>query len=150
MELRTSADVSWAAVGGGSVNVNAKWRFANGQISHQCMFSGNVIVSEIYGHMFGTNEAFTSIIYPIKTDLSILSTGTRVSLGRGNRVILENPTTKQRYIAEFTEDGLQQNQYGGAHVWKVVGSYHKLYTGKCLGGKMTITNYVLTSNHTFE
>lgn len=150
IELRTSADVSWASVGGGSVNVASRWQFGNGQISHQCMFTGNVIVSEIYNHMFGANEAFTSIIYPIKADLSVLATGTRVSLGRGNRVILENPTTKQRYIAEYTQDGVQQNQYGGAHVWKVVGSYHKLYAGKCLGGKMTITNYTLTSNHTFE
>lgn len=147
LKLKTSAHVSWAAFGGGYVDVSSQWRFGIGGISHECMFSGDIWVSEIYGHMFGTNESFTHIIYPKNIDLTLSSDGSRNILGVTNKYIMENPRTLQRYTGEFTTYNNIQNQYGGLHVWKVVGSYLKAYYGLCLGGKMHITNTVLTSNH---
>lgn len=150
LELRTSADISWGAFGGGAVHVEAKWKFANGSISYEGLFSGNIVVSEIYGSMFGANEGLSRIVYPMLVDLTTIGDGDRVSLGRTNKVIYENPTTKQRFIAEFAVDGLLQNQFGGFELWKVVGSYNKGYQAKVHGGKMTITNFAYTTNNTFE
>lgn len=150
VELKTSAAVSWESVGGGHIQIDASWRFAAGSISHIAQLTGNVIASEMYTHMFGCNEAFTEIVYPSRVDLSGLASGTRVPLGRTNRVTLRNPTTGQQIVNEMTLYNREQNQYGGAHVWKVAGSYHKLYYGPCLGGKMAITDMAMVSTHTFE
>lgn len=150
IELSTSAAVSWAAFGGGYVTIAARWRIGQGGVSHEAQLTGDVTVGELYTHMFGHPESFTESVYPLKIDLAPLVSGTRRSLGRTNRTVVRNPATGQRISSEMTMFEREQNQYGGAHLWHVVGSYNKLYYGPCLGGKMRITDIGLVSNYRFS
>lgn len=150
LKLVNSADVSWAAFGGGSIHIDATWYPSAGGVSHSAQISGDVVVKEIYNHMFGCPESFTDVVTPVRIDLTAVADGSRNTLGRTSQVIMRNPTTGQRIIADMTLYDREQNQYGGTHVWKVIGSYLKMYYGRCLGGKMRITNLALVSNYIFE
>ncbi|MNM96860.1 hypothetical protein D3C81_1093520 [compost metagenome] len=150
IELANSATVSWGALGGGTVNIAARWRVGQGGVSHEAQLTGDLYVTELYTHMFGNPESFTDIVYPIRLDLLPLASGQRRSLGRTSRTVLRNPTTGQRISSEMTLYNREQNQYGGTHVWHVLGSYNKLYYGPCLGGKMRITDIGLVSNYRFD
>ncbi|MNU38972.1 hypothetical protein D3C71_276560 [compost metagenome] len=150
LKLVNSADVSWAAFGGGSIHIDATWYPSAGGVSHSAQISGDVVVKEIYSHMFGCPESFTDVVSPVRIDLAAAADGSRNTLGRTSQVIMRNPATGQRIIADMTLYDREQNQYGGTHVWKVIGSYLKMYYGRCLGGKMRITNLAIVSNYLFE
>jgi hypothetical protein len=73
-----------------------------------------------------------------------------VPLGRTAKVIQTNTSTGQRIISRFSLYNREQSKYGGAWVWKVVGSYHKIYYGPCLSGRMAADGIGLTSVIEFE
>ncbi|WP_339500226.1 hypothetical protein [Pseudomonas silesiensis] len=150
LKLVTSADVSWAAFGGGSIHIDATWHPSAGGVSHSAQISGDVIAKEIYSHMFGCPESFTEVVSPVRIDLAAAADGSRSTLGRSSQVVMRNPSTGQKITADLTLYNREQNQYGGIHIWKVVGYYLKMYYGWCLGGKMRITNLGLVSNYLFE
>jgi hypothetical protein len=151
IELHTSADVDWGSVNGGSVSITAKWEFGLGTVNHTARYKGNNLeVRELYAHMFGTHQSFSEIIYPDYVNLATKPDNSRNNVGRTNKIVLRNPTTGQTYTGELTLYEREQNRYGGVHVWKKVGQYHKVYYGPVLGGRYKLEDFTCSSVDSFD
>lgn len=144
-----SCDVSWGAFGGGQISIKATYTPKYEGLSHVAQIVGDVTVGEVYTHMFGTPGSFTEVTSPAQIDLTASADNSRNPVGRTNSVSVRNPTTGQEIRASLTLYEREQNQYGGLHFWKVIGSYNKMYYGPCLGGRMRITNLSLHSDYSF-
>lgn len=146
---RNKADISWGAFGGGSVTIRANWIPQFGGVTHAARLSGNLVVNELYTHMFGAPESFTEAVEPRYVDFTGVSNGVRTPVGRTTNVMMRNPTTGQEIRSHMSIYEREQNRYGGVHLWKVVGSYIKQYGAIALNGKMTITDTSLVSGFSF-
>jgi hypothetical protein len=147
---KNKADISWAAFGGGAITIRADWIPKFGGVSHAARVTGNVLVNELYTHMFGTPESFTECVEPRYVDFTGISNGVRTPVGRTTNVTMRNPTTGQEIRSHLSIYEREQNRYGGVHIWKVIGSYLKQYGAISLNGKMLITDLSLVSGFSFR
>ena len=146
---KNKANISWAAFGGGSVTIRADWVPRFGGVSHAARLSGNLVVNELYTHMFGSPESFTEVVEPRYVDFTGVSNGVRTPVGRTTNVTMRNPTTGQEIRSHMSIYEREQNRYGGVHLWKVIGSYIKQYGAISLNGKMQINDLSLVSGFSF-
>jgi hypothetical protein len=142
---KNKADVSWAAFGGGAITIRADWIPKFGGVTHAATINGNIVVNELYTHMFGTPESFTEVIEPKYIDFTGVANGVRTPGGRTTNATMRNPTTGQEIRMHMSIYEREQNRYGGIHFWKVIGSYIKAYGAISLNGKMLITDLSLVS-----
>lgn len=148
--LETTCSVSWAALGGGSCAIKARTLFPSGSYVHESQINGNLIVKDLFVHMFGTNEAFSYVDYPKKINITAIAGSGNYYLGRTTKVVMRNPSSNQKIISHMVTDARDQTDRGGVWVFKSVGSYHKLYSAVAHGAKASISDYGLTSVYTFE
>lgn len=109
--------------------------------------NASAVMEEWYTAMGAWNPAFTSIDAPVQIDLTGVADLTRNALGRTSFVKMTNPTTKQTIESHFGVELNDENNYGGAHVWNVAGTYNKLYYAPILGGKRLLGNRGFSAVH---
>ena len=143
--LKSTCTIDWTPAGSAvSVAVRKRYDFTAGGYFTQVGVDGNITCKEFYSALFGANETFSKLDAPSPADLITgLPNNERLLVGRTSQIQVRHPTTGQLIIANYT---VHQNdsatQYGGAFIWRVDGSYKKLYYATAHAGKLAITgNY---------
>lgn len=153
LAIASTCNISWAAKGSPSaVAVRKDYEFIRG--GHYCTVNikGNIVLAELYSALFGASQTFNVIDAPIPTVINDVTANLqRLSLGRTNKVVMRNSTTGQKIVVNYTvHQNDSANQYGGAFVWRVDGTYNKLYYSTAHGGRLSITGHYACNRYEFH
>lgn len=150
--LKSTCTIDWTPAGSPvSVAVRKRYDFTAGGYYTEVGLDGTLTCSELYSALFGANEVFSRMDAPTRADLiGGLPNNQRLLVGRTREIQVRNPSTNQSIIANYT---VQQNdsatQYGGAFIWRVDGSYKKLYYASAHAGKLAITGNYARNKYEF-
>jgi hypothetical protein len=142
LKLESSCNVNWNSVGQNTViDVDKKYTFSKSSYYLEVVLDGAFEAVELYSTLFGVNEQFANLTFPLAIDLATdVADLERKEIGRTSKVVYKN-STGQTFEADITLSGFDvPNQYDGAFVWRVDGSYKKLYYTPVHDGYLSLDN----------
>jgi hypothetical protein len=137
IEIIQTSVVTWPG-DGPSVDVMTRHIGHIGGYSLAMTFAGSITAREYYTTLVGLNENYTHVAFPELVPFSGLSDGQRYSLGQGNAVEYRSSATGQRFRITHSTYTQMENRYGGAFIWKVVGTYLKYYNAYIHSGSRAV------------
>lgn len=150
LTIEQNFDIDWSAYGGGYLHGIRKDIFGSrNSYSTECSFSGDVNLKEFYIAMFGSNQQFHKIVYPVQKDINDIADDERYYLGKTGKYIVENPDTKQKLQIEYTTVKNDYSATGGPHVWRKDGIYNKFYYPWIYANNQNVKDFSFTTTYTF-
>lgn len=126
IELIQTSTIAWTAPAE-EVDVTMRYVFHLGGCSWALTLDGALTASEYYTVLVGLNEEYTHLGFPRSVAFAGLADNERYSVGQTQAVEYRSATTGQRLRITHSTYTDMENRYGGAFIWKVVGSYLKYY-----------------------
>lgn len=152
IELKSTYTVDWSTVGSAS-SVDCityfKANYSGFAMYGSVQGNASAVMQNYYTVMAAYNESFSKVEIPTSVDMTALPDLTEVPLGRASIFKISNPTTKQSSELHMGVEVQDENNYGGPYIWKVVGTYNKVYYGPILGGKRLLGNRGFSCVFTF-
>lgn len=153
LAINSTCDISWVAAGSPSkVSVRKDYEFIKG--GHYCTVNikGNIVLAELYSALFGASQTFDLVDAPTPSTIKdVISNNQRLNLGRTSKVVMRNSRTGQKIVVNYT---VQQNdsasQYGGVYLWRVDGTYNKLYYSTAHAGRLSIAGHYACNRYEFH
>jgi hypothetical protein len=159
ISIEQQTQIRWAARPQDDVLTRLRHWFHDGGLSFEAGASAanGVSLATAMTHMNKADPAFNRVTFPESIDTTNTSdpryTGGATgyfTLGRVNKVVQQHPASGRKITSWFTLYPYEVTSMGGAAVWKVDGSYHKLYYGPSFGAARTITTLAWESTWLFQ
>jgi len=153
LAIQSTCNISWAPVGSSaSVSVRKEFEFVIGGYYCAVGITGPIVLAELYAALFGASQVFDMVDVPTPITISsAVPNLDRLRLGRNTKVVMRNSSTDQKISVNYTvEQNDSANQYGGAFIWRVDGTYNKLYYSPAHGGKLAISGNYACNRYEFS
>ena len=147
LSLKTSCTVDWTPVGDSTVvELTKRINFCDSGYTEEIVVDGDITAIEEFSFLFGFNNDFSLIEAPIVGDVTNLVADTgRLLVGKSNRVVLKS-STGQLVDIDMTQHRYDNgNRYGGINIWRVDGTYNKVYYNKTHSVKDELPNGIYSS-----
>lgn len=145
LSLQSACSIDWTPAGTPVVAaIRKRYDFIQGGYYSSVGIDADMVCSELYAALFGANEAFDLVDAPLRANLAVdVANNERLLVGRTSKIVLRHPGTGQTITADYTvSQDDTASQYGGQFIWRVDGSYDKLYNAVAHAGR-----YVMTGNY---
>lgn len=153
LSISSTCNISWATVGStASVSVRKEFEFAIAGYYCSVGITGPIVLAELYAALFGAANVFDTVDAPTPVVINnAIPNLDRLKLGRSTKVVMRNSATGQKITVNYTvEQNDYANQYGGIFIWRVDGTYNKLYYSPAHGGKLAITGNFACNRYEFS
>jgi hypothetical protein len=137
IELVQSCTRPWPAPGP-SLAVATRTVVLLGGYAADLTITGTLRARELYTTLVGASQRYTHLPAPRAVAPADLADGARAPPGKESAVEYLYAPTGQRLRITHTTMTDEENQYGGAFLWRVLGSYHKYYYAPVHGGRRAV------------
>lgn len=127
VDVKQSFVIDWSGLGGATLDCYTVHSFFSGGYNFESTFDGTIRTESAFTTLYGIDQNFDLLKAPKIVNISTdLVDRDRVFLGRGNHVQYE-ADTGQTFSITHSIFNREDNEKGGAYVYRVDGEYNKYY-----------------------